>query len=163
MQVHGVRTACALHVHCMCTACALYVHCMCTACALHVHCMHTACALHVYYQVCPNWLIMLLLVLLCGYSGQRTLSKAVQQRAKESRAQTSGNYAPVARGPSGVAGRTGLPGSSVLCPLSSVLCSRSSVLCPSSLVLGRSNWRNQQASVLFLDSLTLTPRQNKEN
>ena len=52
---------------------------MCTACALHVHCMHTACALHVYYQVCPNWLIMLLLVLLCGYSGKRTLSKGFQQ------------------------------------------------------------------------------------
>ena len=43
MQVHGVRTACALHVHCMCTACALC--CVCTICptggALHV-CRHLA-------------------------------------------------------------------------------------------------------------------------
>ena len=45
--LHGVCTACALHVRCVCTACALHVHCMCTACALHVHCVCTACALHV--------------------------------------------------------------------------------------------------------------------
>ena len=31
--------------------------------------------------MCPNWLIMLLLVLLCGYSGKRTLSKGFQQCA----------------------------------------------------------------------------------
>ena len=44
-------------------------------------------------QVCPNWLIMLLLVLLCGYSGKRTLSKGFQQWDRESRAQSSGEYA----------------------------------------------------------------------
>jgi len=48
-------------------------------------------------KVCPNWLIMLLLVLLCGYSGKRTLSKGFQQWAKESRAQSSGEYAAVAQ------------------------------------------------------------------
>ena len=78
-----VHTACALHVHtarrlhvhvyCMCT---LHVRCLCAACA---HCTCAACALHEYYQMCPNWLIMLLLVLLCGYSGKRTLSKGFQQ------------------------------------------------------------------------------------
>jgi len=46
-------------------------------------------------KVCPNWLIMVLLVLLCAYSGNRTLSKARQMWAKESREQDSGSYAPV--------------------------------------------------------------------
>ena len=62
-----------LYVCCMCAAC-LHV-----ACVLRAYCMCTVCALHVHYQMCPNWLIMLLLVLLCGYSGKRTLSKGFQQ------------------------------------------------------------------------------------
>ena len=40
-------------------------------------------------KMCPNWLIMLLLVLLCGYSGKRTLSKGFQTWEKESREQSS--------------------------------------------------------------------------
>ena len=38
--------------------------------------------------MCPNWLIMLLLVLLCGYSGKRTLSKGFQQCAAALEPQT---------------------------------------------------------------------------
>ena len=35
-------------------------------------------------KICPNWLIVVLLVALCAFSGKRTLDKALKTRAKES-------------------------------------------------------------------------------
>jgi len=46
-------------------------------------------------KICPNWVIMVLLVALCAYSGKRTLSKAFQTWAKESREKESGSYKAV--------------------------------------------------------------------
>jgi hypothetical protein len=37
-------------------------------------------------KICPNWLIMVLLVALCGVMGKRTFDKARSSWAKESRA-----------------------------------------------------------------------------
>ena len=48
-------------------------------------------------KLCPNWLIMLLLVLLCGYSGKRMLSKGFSTWAKESRERGGGEYVSVAQ------------------------------------------------------------------
>ena len=44
-------------------------------------------------KICPNWLIVVLLVALCGFSGMRTIEKAYQLRAKEDKA--SGSYQAV--------------------------------------------------------------------
>ena len=47
-------------------------------------------------KLCPNWLIVALLVLLCAFSGHRTLDKAWKQRAKESaNAESRGVYKPL--------------------------------------------------------------------
>ena len=43
-------------------------------------------------KLCPNWLIVALLVLLCAFSGHRTLDKAWKQRAKESASGGKGAY-----------------------------------------------------------------------
>ena len=48
-------------------------------------------------KLCPNWLIMLLLVLLCGYSGKRMLAKGFSTWAKESRERGGGEYVSVAQ------------------------------------------------------------------
>jgi len=44
-------------------------------------------------KLCPNWMIVVLLVALCAFSGKRTLDKAWKQRAKES----GSGYKPVAQ------------------------------------------------------------------
>ena len=46
-------------------------------------------------KLCPNWLIMVLLVLLCAYSGQRTVTQAFKRREKEDRERSGGDYKPV--------------------------------------------------------------------
>ena len=45
-------------------------------------------------KICPNWLIVILLVALCAFSGHRTLDKAWKLRAKED---AKGGYKPVAQ------------------------------------------------------------------
>ena len=47
-------------------------------------------------KLCPNWLIMVLLVSLCAYSGQRTVQQALKRRAKEDAEQRGGEYKSVA-------------------------------------------------------------------
>ena len=43
--------------------------------------------------MCPNWLIVLLLVLLCAYSGKRTIDQAWKRYAKESQQAASATTA----------------------------------------------------------------------
>jgi len=47
-------------------------------------------------KLCPNWLIMFLLVSLCAYSGQRTVQQAFKRRAKEDNEARGGEYKSVA-------------------------------------------------------------------
>ncbi|KAL1524271.1 hypothetical protein AB1Y20_019174 [Prymnesium parvum] len=48
-------------------------------------------------KLCPNWLIMVLLVSLCAFSGYRTVQQGFKRRAKESK-EAAGGYAAVAMG-----------------------------------------------------------------
>jgi len=48
-------------------------------------------------KLCPNWLIMALLVSLCAYSGQRTVQQAFKRRAKENK-EAAGGYSIIATG-----------------------------------------------------------------
>ncbi len=48
-------------------------------------------------KLCPNWLIMGLLVALCAYSGKRTLAQAFKRRERESREREQGEYASLAQ------------------------------------------------------------------
>ena len=47
-------------------------------------------------KLCPNWLIVVLLVALCAFSGKRTLDKAWKQREKENKG-NKGAYKPLAQ------------------------------------------------------------------
>lgn len=43
-------------------------------------------------KICPNWMIVALLVALCAYSGKRTLGQAYKRREKEDRDSGAGGY-----------------------------------------------------------------------